>query len=336
VADVTADAVRPADRVPAGRPPAPPVDPPAVPPAPPGVPDTVGDRQRAADAGTRLFRGSGVHAPDTAIDAGLFEGLDVRAASVRGTYGRYTGTPRQDDYALGASADGCWLVVAVADGLSSASASHLGATLAARTAVQQAERLLDEAAAAGDAAPSDAAPLDVAGVFQSAAYQLRRAAEPLLTRAGREVTPSAISDLFATTLVLAVVPTAAAGSRPGLVARVGDSGAWRLDAGGWLPLLAPKPLGPVATAATASLPSLPDTVEHRPLRLRDGQVLVLATDGVTDPMGADGATAAGRYLARAWSRGLPPPLEFARHVSYRGRSWDDDRTAVAVAWATAS
>lgn len=297
----------------------------------PGVPRTFGEPQRAALVGPKLFRGSGVHAPDTVVDSGRYADLDVRAASVRGTYGRYNGTPREDDYALAHSSDGAWLVIALADGVTSATAAHLGATLAVRTAVQQSVRVLGQQGPEGMFDGKFDGKFDAQGVMQSVAYQLRRAAEPLLSRAGQDATPQAISGLLATTLVLALVPTRDQGQLVQTY-RIGDSNAWLLDGGTWDPVFAVKVQTDGVTDSTVSpLPSLPDQIEQASFALPVTQTLMVATDGVTDPFGrgADGEVAA--YLAECWGRdALPAPLEFARQLSFRGRSWDDDRTAVAV------
>lgn len=287
----------------------------------PGVPTTYGDPQRAAAVEARLLRGPGVHAADTVIDHGVLGALTVRAASVRGTYGRYQGTPREDDYAMAEAGDGRWLVVALADGVTAAMAAHLGATLAVRTAAQQACRLLEEAG-------SDR--IDLHGVFKSAAYQLRRSAEPMLEREGAEVTADAIAELFATTLLLAVVP---AGPVPGpvLLARVGDTNAWTVGPDGWTPLFEPKSVGDgLASSAVAALPRLPESVEVAQVTPTAEQTLVLATDGVTDAFGPGADSAVAADLAACWQPPLPAPLEFARQVSFRGQSWDDDRTAIAI------
>ena len=287
----------------------------------PGEPTTFGQPQRAAGVEAQLLRGDGVHAADTIIDHGAFGSLVVRAASVRGTYARYESGPREDDYTMGAAGNGRWLVVALADGVTSASASHLAATLAVRTAVQQVQRQLDE---------DVMGEVDLHGVFQSAAYQLRRSAEPLLDAEGLDCTADHIAGLFATTLLVAIIPADGTGRRVRL-ARVGDSNAWTLDDHGWTPLLAPKVGGaPLASSTVRALPRLPDTLDVVELDIAPGQTMVLASDGVTDPFGTTFDGDVARCLALAWHPELPAPLEFARQLSFRGQSWDDDRTAIAV------
>jgi hypothetical protein len=71
--------------------------------------------------------------PDTVADGGAAFGLTVRAASVRGLFKRYIGGPRQDDVCLAVHEPSRSVVVAVADGVSAAVRSHLGAALAVAT-----------------------------------------------------------------------------------------------------------------------------------------------------------------------------------------------------------
>ena len=80
------------------------------------------------DADTRLFR------PDTVFDGWSSDDFTVRLASVRGYSHRYGGLPRQDDAEIAATKPperSC----AVADGVSSASLSHVGAAIACSFAV---------------------------------------------------------------------------------------------------------------------------------------------------------------------------------------------------------
>src|ERR1700733_281535 len=98
--------------------------------------------------------------PDTIADGGSAFGLTVRAASVRGLYKRYTGGPRQDDVCLRLHADTGTLIAAVADGVSGASRSDLGAALAVRYATAAVARHLEEGA------------IDWPNVFEQAAWAL--------------------------------------------------------------------------------------------------------------------------------------------------------------------
>ncbi|HEX7827856.1 MAG TPA: protein phosphatase 2C domain-containing protein, partial [Mycobacterium sp.] len=55
---------------------------------------------------------------------------------MRGHLHRYNGAPRQDDYAVAVTSAPDRLIVAVADGVSGAPQSHIGATTAVRYASQ--------------------------------------------------------------------------------------------------------------------------------------------------------------------------------------------------------
>src|SRR5579875_2783960 len=78
--------------------------------------------------------GAGLYRPDTVADGGAAFGLTVRAASVRGLLKRYVAGPRQDDLCLRLHPASHTLVAAVADGVSGAGRSDVGAVLAARHA----------------------------------------------------------------------------------------------------------------------------------------------------------------------------------------------------------
>jgi hypothetical protein len=77
----------------------------------------------------KLDGSSSPYRPDTAVDGGCAHGLIVRAASVRGRIKRFHGQAREDDFCLHASTDSRALVVAVADGMGSASRGGLGPAL---------------------------------------------------------------------------------------------------------------------------------------------------------------------------------------------------------------
>jgi hypothetical protein len=62
--------------------------------------------------------------------------------------------------------------------------------------------------------------------------------------------------------------------------------------------------------------------------VRPGEVLVLMSDGVGDPL-VDGAGEVGRVLSGAWRR-PPRDVDFAAQVGFAKRTYDDDRTVVAV------
>ncbi|MEK8143913.1 protein phosphatase 2C domain-containing protein [Streptomyces sp. M10(2022)] len=214
--------------------------------------------------------------PDTLFDGWSTPGLTVRLASVRGDAHRFGGQPRQDDIVVAAHEPTDAVVFAVADGVSAAPQSHVGAALACRTAVADVLRQLDEERQ-----------VDWKRVVTAAAYQLfmrvSRGAEPT-----REQMREA-QDLLATTLVTGVVRLTAGGQLEVNLVHVGDSGAWMLHEKRFHPLLGSK--GRVRTGSS------PPPCRRCPgcrSRSRDlvhgprGRVLLIGTDGFGDPLGDGG------------------------------------------------
>jgi len=255
--------------------------------------------------------------PDTLLDGWSSPELTVRLASVRGDQHRFDGRPRQDDVVVAWHEPSATVVFAVADGVSAAPQSHVGAALVCRTAVN------DLLVQLGEDKPEP----DWTRVLQAARYQLlMRVAqggkpdEGHLTEAARTL---------ATTLVAGTVtPTADGGMRVTLV-RAGDSSAWCLHKGRYNPLLSEKDSGGEITSnAVAALPRL--SADSRPMTyfLPDDGVLLVGTDGFGDPLG-DGSGIVGELFAELavrppQARGLAHLLDFSRET------FDDDRTLLAV------
>ncbi|MEU4160173.1 protein phosphatase 2C domain-containing protein [Actinoplanes sp. NPDC026670] len=105
---------------------------------------------------------------------------------------------------------------------------------------------------------------------------------------------------------------------------VGDSEAWALYAGAWIPLHHERGGGDNATR------ELPGHVRPHTQRydLSPGAVLVLGSDGFTGALD-ESVSPLSRGLARLWRR-RPTWLEFLNHVSFVDDYWSDDRSAVAV------
>ncbi len=252
--------------------------------------------------------------PDTVADGGMAFGLTVRAASVRGLLKRYTGGPRQDDFCLRRHDDTQTLIVAVADGVSGAPRSHLGAALAVRHAT----------AATLDQLERGEADIDWAAVFDRAAWALideqrRASGDP---EAGIE---AATAEL-ATTLVVATI----SGERVQL-AGVGDSPALTLDEGAFEPVLVdPRSEDGFVGGRVDALPRAARDVRSDARELRAGQLLLLCTDGLALPLG-DGTGDVGQALARELLT-APDVIDFARLLDFSRNTYDDDRTLVAV-WA---
>jgi serine/threonine protein phosphatase PrpC len=224
-------------------------------------------------------------------DGGDGDWCAVRAASVAGVRHRLSGQPGQDSYAWALAGDR--LAVAVADGLGGVPDSDTTAARATTAAVSAA------LASSGALADQVAAGLDAAN----------RAA-----RGGG-----------ATTIVIAVI------HRRGevAVARVGDSSAFVVGEGGaaWTELFA-SPASDGLNTVTAALPAVAPQSEEAAISLDYHGILVLATDGISDPW-RDGPTTVAPALASALAVPLAP-LDLAQLVDFSRQGCHDDRTLVAV------
>jgi hypothetical protein len=266
------------------------------------LPRTIGKRARAAEVPWLLTQA--YDAPDTVLDSGRLGGLEVRAASTRGTSHRCDGTVRQDVMGVVRFQDS-HLIVAVADGLGSASDSHRGAHLAVSHSLDylswalERQRLVDA---------------DLVAAIDAADRAIRAAGPRPEDRAS--------------TLTVAVVTVEP--SHRGhdfLAARIGDSPGLVLREGEFHPLFDAR-TGEMYETSTACLPNRGGAVQMVDGRLQCGQALALVTDGVGIPLTVPEI---GGYLAESWAQ-PPGPVEFLHTLQFRARSFDDDRSAVVV-WA---
>lgn len=268
---------------------------------------------------------------DTIVDSAMLpddEGrpsLELRAASVRGLTHRDGAKVRQDEYGFRRTTDGRHLIVAVADGVSEGELSHVAATVAVRQGCKLIEGWLR------DCPPSQLPWEEILGVLRT---DIEGNGRRLLSKRGVETDGWSTRDVarrLSTTLVLAVIDLVPdEGGHPVTLMRVGDSSAWiRGPAGRWENQYEVKNEGQaIASSATTALPYLTAIENQVTTRVRQGEVLVLMTDGIGDPLG-DGRNDFGGFLAEMWSK-PPPALAFAAHVDFARRSFDDDRTAVAM------
>jgi len=258
--------------------------------------------------------------PDVVIDGWSTPAITMRGVSQRGHLHRYNGAPRQDDFAAHHLPDGRVIVV-IADGVSQAPQSHLGASTATKQAAEWLHTHL----------PDNTADTDWATLLKTTAWALTERAQALLDLS--EPDPTRAEEQLATTLVCAVIePTGPTTLRAHLIS-IGDSAAWLLSAGQFTPLLGGKttPEHGIASSAVTGLPRIPThTIVPVITDLTGTDVLLIGTDGIGDPLGT-GTGAVGNLFRDLLTRPQPPSLiEFAHTVDFSRETFDDDRTLVAI------
>ncbi len=277
-------------------------------------PFVIGEPSAAIDAG--LAAGE-PYRPDTIVDGGSAFGLTVRAASVRGLSKRWSAGPRQDDLCLRRHEPTGSVIAAVADGVSGAPRSDLGAALAVRAAVAAVARQLD----------AGREELDWQEVFSHAAWALveehrRASADP-----GAGVRQA--GETLSTTLLVAALTSRADGRAQVQLAHVGDSPAFLLSKRRYEAILGGEDgAGTLIGGGVEALPRAARNVRSARCELVSPAVLLLATDGFALPLAA-GASEVGAVFARE----LKSPrtiVDFARLLDFSRSTYDDDRTLVAV------
>ncbi|GAA2601571.1 hypothetical protein GCM10010435_96190 [Winogradskya consettensis] len=258
---------------------------------------------------------SASYRPDSVADGWSTDHFTVRVASVRGYTHRFRGTPRQDDVAVSHHQPTGAVVFAVADGVSAAPHSHIGATSACRAAVTQILADLTQGT-----------PVDWQNVVRQTAWQLIEQARAVL--GVPELDPEEAEREVATTLVAGLVLPTRSGPMAKMI-QVGDSSAWILHGRSYRCLLDAKFSADdeVFSSAVTALPRVPH-VTPRGGPLDPGGVLLVGTDGFGDPLG-DGSGDVGTYFAAALRR-PSPPLSFAYDLDFSRETFDDDRTLLAI------
>ncbi|WP_164842605.1 protein phosphatase 2C domain-containing protein [Actinoplanes solisilvae] len=253
--------------------------------------------------------------PGVAADEARLGDLTVRAASLLGPGHRCEepAVARQDAYALGRDPTGRYLIVAVADGLSSSSRSDLGAATAAEAAVDLIAHALGRR--------PDPAALDESRILHDVCARMTDEA------ARRGLTAQDVCAV----LIVAVVDThSGRNGRDCWFTWIGDVSAWQLRGERWEPFagdLKADDGGIASNAVSACLPLHPGRAERRIYRFPAGAVLALVSDGVGDAWTM--MSEANAYFARQWSD--PPALgAFLNDIGYDARGFQDDRTAVTV------
>ncbi|TDC69172.1 protein phosphatase 2C domain-containing protein [Streptomyces hainanensis] len=260
--------------------------------------------------------------PDTVFDGWSTSRLTVRLASVRGDAHRASGVPRQDDAVAVVHPPTGTLVFAVADGVSAAPDSHIGAALACRTAVADVLAQLDDGRHR----------VDWMRVVRNASHQLLRRisrGEPPTEAHGEEARLR-----LATTLIAGTVTATGPDEPLSLeILPFGDSSVWLFRDGVFDALVEGKGEttdGLASSAVEWALPRVP-TRQAKPFRdvLPPDGVLLVGTDGIGDPLGA-GDGLVGHLLSVGLAGPLPSPGHFAYLLDFSRETFDDDRTLLAV------
>jgi hypothetical protein len=253
---------------------------------------------------------------DTIFDGWSTEHFTIRLASVRGYSHRYRGIPRQDDAQVAFHPDSGTVLFAVADGVSGASESHVGATVACSRALEAMQSQLT----------SDHA-IDLAHTVQVTARELTAEAADLLHQ--EQPTLATVEDLLATTLVAGYIQSGPEGAA-GAIVRIGDSGAWILRHSRYYPVLGQKndPNAQVISSAVSPLPRIPEHLTPIEFLLYPDAVLLVGTDGFGDPLG-DGEGKIGHLFAEHL-RTPPPARGLAHLLDFSRDTFDDDRALVAI------
>ncbi len=256
---------------------------------------------------------------DTVIDGWSSYAMTLRGATMRGHLHRTYGAPRQDDFTMHQMPDGR-AIITVADGVSQAPHSHFGANTATRFAANWLRTHLT----------SDTEATDWTNLVRSTAWALNERAQRLLDLS--EPNPVRTEQEFATTLICAVVEPTDNGRLRAFLVSCGDSSAWVLSQGQFVDLAGGKSDTPsgITSSEVVGLPRVPSEVVPVVVDLNCDDVLLIATDGIGDPLGS-GEGGVGNLFRAMFSRPtLPSLIEFAHAVDFSRETFDDDRSLVAV------
>lgn len=255
--------------------------------------------------------------PDTICDGWSTDQMTLRLASMRGPAHRYHGRPREDDAAAFYDAENDTLVFALADGVSEASDPHVGATLACRSAVDEALRQI----AANDVVT------DWDHLMRIVAWQLVEHAAKML--GATEANPAVAEQMLAATLTVGTARPVPDGLQV-VLAQVGDSSAWTLQTGHFTALFTQDEPHELVRTEVVALPRVPAAVATTEVSLPWEAALVVATDGFAAPL-TDSKDIVGSFFAEHLA--APPNLnDFAYLLDFSRELCDDDRTLLAV-WA---
>lgn len=311
----------PASASASGRPETPgPAGPAGLEPMPPGdwtepynpLPDPPDFGRSAAGQAPWLLPALAPHS-GLAADAARLGDLEVRAASVVGPGHRCEepAEARQDAYALSRTADGRYLVVAVADGLASSRHSDLGARLAVSASVRELRGMV------GSEGMQTIDPHYLYKVI---------AGEMVGTGRSRQLDDGEICSI----LITAVIPTSPGpdGVRVIWASWIGDVSLWCQRGQQLERLTGHDKSGLDRNALNAVLPFDPDQVEHAQFRFEAGDRIAIMTDGLSDSLTDVAGVAA--FFADQWAGPPPHPATFLHGLCYDAPGQADDRTAVVI------
>ncbi|MFG2261804.1 protein phosphatase 2C domain-containing protein [Streptomyces sp. NPDC048720] len=287
---------------------------------------------------------------DTVLDGAQYGTCTLRAVSLRGDSARYRGEPRRDALLTARFGTGeqALVLVAMATGVRAAPGAHRVAAEACRLigrAVGRSHgRLVEDLRAARR------------GELKSG---LQRLTERGLGRLRAEAADRGLDPEEYTAGLRCLLLPADPGCRTRVFFGAGEGGLFRLRGGEWQDIEPVVPSGGATGAPVVGFGSAPaETPEgdrltmdfgipvppspfepapeppREPFRFRasvarPGDVLVMATGGLAEPLRGEPALCA--YLARRWSGPTPPGLAaFLADAQVRVKGYADDRTAAAV------
>lgn len=264
--------------------------------------------------------------PAVLLDGARVGAITVRATSVRGDSHNWEGTCRQDAMTITriGPPDAEMLLLAVADGVGSARYSHIGSHRVTRLTAEyldhEAEGIYAALCAQNETELCGLANKAITGV----AHELRAGWQQEAYRKKRVH----VDADYATTLHVLLVPTDPRVRERALFS-VGDGGLFVLAEGRWHHVN-PMDDGAILDTRTEALPHAYSSVKAALVPTLPGEVLLLGTDGITNPLTQKDPGFAD-HLADAWGGPEIPSLsDFLWQAQTRAKSYDDDRTVICV------
>lgn len=262
----------------------------------------LGEPSRAFDADVDYCPAVVRFVPAQVADEARLGTFLLRATSVQGANHRQHGEPRQDCYEFGINGDRSWLVVVVADGLSTAKYSHLGAAVAAETT----RKCITDV---------ESVSLDhIRSIPGRVEQELLRHYERFASEVATNLTFLAINTL----------------DQVGYATRVGDGDVLvRRPEGSWRSVFSRhEPDTQTVQTSTYALPGGAAAAERARVPIEPNLVVAIGSDGITEPI----LTAQDVVGAAFWSElGRPPALvDYVRLVNFERRACFDDRTLVTL------